>query len=140
MLDHVTGNPMTWLADGVLGVHLTVIALNLFGLVAIPLGALFGWRWVRVRWWRWLHLASMAVVAVQALAGQACFLTILQARLSGAQGRTEPLIVGVVNRIVFWPLPLWVFATIYLLLLLYVLALMRLVPPRPPGTRLRSSC
>jgi hypothetical protein len=114
----------------VLGVHLVVIAFNVSGLVAIPLGGWLGWGWVRVRWWRWLHLASMALVAVQAVAGQACFLTIWQSRLSGSGGAPEPLILGVVNRLIFWPLPLWAFAALYVLLLVYVLALMKLVPPR----------
>lgn len=119
-----------WLAEAVLAVHLGVIAFNLFGLIAIPLGGWLGWRWVRVRWWRWLHLASMAVVAVQAMAGRACFLTLVQARLSGSGGAPEPLIMGVVNRLIFWPLPLWVFAVLYVVLLAYVLALLKLVPPR----------
>ena len=127
----MTANPT--LADAVLAVHLAVIAFNVVGLIAIPLGGLLGWRWVRVRWWRWLHLLSMTVVAIQAAAGQACFLTIARARLSGAQGAPEPLIMGVVNRLIFWPLPLWAFAVLYALLLAYVLALMKLVPPRPRG-------
>jgi hypothetical protein len=122
-----------WLAQAVLAVHLAVIAFNVFGLVAIPLGGWLGWDWVRVRWWRWLHLASMAVVAVQAAAGQACFLTLWQARLSGAGGVPEPLIMGLVNRLIFWPLPLWAFAVFYVGLLVYVLALLKLVPPRPRG-------
>ena len=122
------------LAEAVLAVHLVVIAFNVFGLVAIPLGGWLGWPWVRIRWWRWLHLASMAMVAVQAVAGQACVLTIVQARLSGATGaRPEPLIVGFVNRLIFWPLPLWAFAAFYVLLLAYVLALLKLVPPGSRG-------
>jgi hypothetical protein len=124
-----------WLAQAVLGVHLVVIAFNVFGLIAVPLGGWLGWRWVRAPWWRWLHLVSMAVVAVQAVAGQACFLTIVQARLSGAGGAPEPLIMGVVNRLIFWPVPLWAFAVLYVLLLAYVLALMKLVPPGPLSAR-----
>ncbi len=58
---------MEALAVLVLAVHLAVIAFNLFGLVAIPLGAWRGWAFVRVRWWRALHLASRAVVALLAL-------------------------------------------------------------------------
>ena len=122
-----------WLAQAVLAAHLVVIAFNVFGLVAIPLGGWLGWAWVQVRWWRWLHLASMAVVAVQAAAGQACFLTIWQARLSGSAGAPAPLIMGMVNRLIFWPLPLWAFAVAYGVLLAYVLALLKLVPPRPRG-------
>jgi hypothetical protein len=116
------------LAGAVLAVHLAVIAFNLFGLVAIPLGGWLGWRFVRVAWWRWLHLASMALVALQAVAGQACFLTILQARLTGEQAAPTPMIMGFVNRLVFWPLPFWVFVALYVALFAYVVALIWLVP------------
>ena len=115
-------------ANAVLAVHLVVINFNLFGLFAIPLGGWLGWRFVRVAWWRWLHLASMAVVAVQAVAGRACFLTILQDKLAGAGPGQPPLIVRVVDRLVYWPVPLWVFAVIYAALLAYVVALFWLVP------------
>jgi len=116
-------------AEAVLAIHLVVIGFNVFGLVAIPLGGWLGWRWVRVRWWRALHLASWALVAAQAALGRACFLTLWQARLEGAKGAPEPLIMGFVNRLIFWPLPIWVFAAAYVAVLAYVLALMRLVPP-----------
>lgn len=117
------------LAAWVLTVHLAVIGFNLFGLVAIPLGAARGWSFVRVRWWRALHLASLAVVALQALSGRACFLTLWQDDLSGAgQG---PLIMRFVNGLIYWPLPIWVFTAIYVAVLAYVLALWKLVPPRP---------
>lgn len=115
-------------ANAVLAVHLVVINFNLFGLFAIPLGGWLGWRFVRVAWWRWLHLVSMAVVAVQAVAGRACFLTILQDNLAGAGPGQPPLIVRVVDRLVYWPVPLWVFAVIYAALLAYVVALFWLVP------------
>jgi hypothetical protein len=115
-------------ANAVLAVHLVVINFNLFGLFAIPLGGWLGWRFVRVAWWRWLHLVSMAVVAVQAVAGRACFLTILQDKLAGAGPGQPPLIVRVVDRLVYWPVPLWVFAVIYAALLAYVVALFWLVP------------
>jgi hypothetical protein len=114
-------------AAWVLGAHLVVIAFNIFGLIAIPLGAWRGWGFVRVRWWRALHLLSFAVVAVQALLGRACFLTIWQDRLAGRTG-SQPLIMGWINHVIFWPLPVWVFAAGYLLLFAYVLALWKLVP------------
>lgn len=115
------------LAEAVLALHLVVIAFNLFGLVAIPLGAWRGWRFVRVAWWRWLHLASMVAVAVQALMGRACFLTLIQDRLEGSAGRT-PLIMGLINHLIFWPLPMWAFTALYLALAAYVAALFWVVP------------
>ncbi len=115
-------------ASTVLAVHLAVIAFNVLGLVAVPLGAARRWRWVRVRWWRVLHLASWAVVAVQALLGRACFLTLWQDRLAGANG--PPLIERWVNGLIYWPLPIWVFGAIYLALFAAAVALWWLVPPR----------
>jgi hypothetical protein len=119
-----------WLAEGVLAVHFAVIAFNLFGLVAIPVGAWRGWAWVRAPLWRWAHVASLGVVALQALAGRACFLTLWQDALTGRPDG-EPLIMRLVNSLIFWPLPAWVFTAAYAALFVYTLALLRLAPPRP---------
>ena len=116
------------LGQAVLAAHLLVIAFNVFGLVVIPLGGWLGWRWVRVRWWRLLHLASLAVVALQAALGRACFLTIWQDDLTDG-GRADPLIMRWVNRLIYWPLPIWVFTAAYLAVFAYVLALWWWVRP-----------
>jgi len=113
--------------EPVLAVHVAVIGFNVFGLVAIPLGAWRGWPFVRVRWWRILHLLSFAVVALQALLGRACFLTDWQAALTG--GSREPLIMRWVDAVIYWPLPAWAFEAAYVALFAYVAALYRLVPP-----------
>lgn len=114
--------------QAVLAAHLGVIAFNVAGLVVIPLGARLGWRWVRIRWWRALHVASWAVVALQAALGRACFLTLWQDELTGT-GAEPPLIMRVVNRLIYWPLPMWVFTAIYLALFALVIALWWLVRP-----------
>lgn len=115
----------------VLSLHLAVIAFNVVGCVVIPLGAWLGWGWVREFWWRLAHLLSLAVVAVQAIIGRACFLTIWQDELAGVS-RAQPLIAGWINRMIYWPLPLWVFAVMYVVVFAYVVALWTLVRPRPP--------
>lgn len=116
-------------ADVILEAHVAVILFNLFGFVAVPIGGLCGWRFVRIRWWRLLHLVSLAVVALQAALGRACILTLWQARLEGAAA-PPPLIMGWVDRLIYWPLPLSVFAALYVLVFGYALALYWLVPPR----------
>ena len=118
-----------FLAEVVLAVHVSIIGFNLFGLIAIPIGAWRGWTFVRAPLWRCLHFASFAVVALQAIASEACFLTGWQDVLSGAPSG-QPLIMRWVNRVIFWPLPMWVFNAAYLALFAYVLALLWLVPPR----------
>ncbi|CAN7464359.1 DUF2784 domain-containing protein [Phenylobacterium sp. LjRoot219] len=112
----------------VLALHVAVIGFNVAGLIAIPLGARRGWRIVRLRWLRLVHLGSLAVVAVQAVFGRACFLTFWQDDLTES-GRTDPLIMRWVNSLLYWPLPMWVFTALYLAVFVYVLALWRWVPP-----------
>ena len=124
------------LASTVLAIHLGVILFNVFGLVAIPLGAWRGWRFVRVFWWSALHLAVLAVVALQALLDRACFLTLWQYALRQSAGEAAspaPLIESWANRLIFWPLPLWFFAALYGGVWIYTLLLWRLVPPVLPG-------
>ena len=119
---------MTPSAQVVLAVHLLVIAFNVAGLVAIPVGAKLGWRWVRVRWWRALHVASWTLVAIQAALGRACFLTLWQDDLTGA-GAEPPLVMRWVNSLIYWPLPMWVFTALYLSLFGLVVVLWQLVRP-----------
>ena len=117
-----------FLAEVVLAVHVSIIGFNLFGLIAIPLGAWRGWAFVRAPLWRLAHVASLAVVVVQAALGEACFLTLWQDALTGARGG-QPLIMRWVNAVVFWPLPMWVFGAAYGLALAYAVALLWLAPP-----------
>ena len=119
-------NPL--LAEAILGAHLVVIAFNVLGLLAIPLGLALGWGWVRIRWWRLLHVASWAVVALQAARGRACLLTIWQDAAAGQAGEA-PLVERWVNSLIYWPLPTWGFTAIYLALFAAVVVLWRLAPP-----------
>jgi hypothetical protein len=119
------------LADLVLAAHVAVILFNVFGVVAVPIGAVCGWRFVRVRWWRVLHVVLLAAVAAQALLGRACILTLWQAALAGgASAHPAPLIMRWVDRLVYWQLPIWVFAALYLAVFGWALALLWLVPVR----------
>ncbi len=125
------------LAEAVLALHIGVILFNVFGLVAIPLGAWRGWRFVRVAWWRFVHLGALAAVAAQAVAGRACFLTIWQGALSGVGSNEPPLIMRWVDVVVYWPLPLWFFTALYVAVWCYALALLWLVPPSSASTQRR---
>ena len=128
----------TALAEAVLAFHLGVVLFNVFGLIAIPLGGWLGWSFVRVFWWRALHVALLALVAMQAVLGQVCFLTVWQAALlrrAGEAANDAPFIARIVNRLLFWPLPLWFFAMLYVAVCAVVLLMWWLVPPRWPGGR-----
>jgi hypothetical protein len=116
------------LARIILYLHFAIIAFNVVGLVVIPLGAWRGWRIVRIAWLRLLHLAIMAVVAGQALAGRACFLTIWENELTGNRSALAPLIAHWVDSLIYWNIPIWGFAILYSALFLYLVALTVLVP------------
>lgn len=117
-------------ADAVLAAHVAIILFNLFGLVAVPIGGLCGWDFVRIRWWRVLHIVLLAAVALQALFGRACILTLWQAALSGGGADRAPLIARWVAKAIYWRLPIWVFAALYVVVFGYALALFWVVPPR----------
>ena len=117
------------LAQTVLAVHVLIIAFNIAGLIVVPLGSWRGWRWVREPIWRSAHLLALAVVALQAVLGRACFLTLWQDELQGSAARV-PLIQHWVDKLIFWPLPMAFFTTLYVLVFAYVLLLWWRWPPR----------
>ena len=121
---------MQALASTILAVHLAIIVFNVGGLLAIPLGGWLGWRWVHGFWWRLAHVGSLFVVALQAVFGRACFLTVWQFALGDrGGGAPEPLIATWINRVIYWPLPHWVFVALYVAVFALTLALWRWVPP-----------
>jgi Protein of Unknown function (DUF2784) len=122
------------LATMLLTAYVLVILFNVGGLVAIPVGSARNAPWVRNFWWRAAHVVSLAAVAGQALAGRACFLTIWQDRFSADTSAT-PLVARWVNRLIYWPLPLWVFTAVYVAVWIVVLWLWFRVPPRAPLRR-----
>src|SRR5579863_7358900 len=97
------------LAGTVLLVHVGIILFNLLGLIVIPIGAWRRWPFVTIPWWRLLHLASWAIVAIQAMLGRACFLTVWEADLlrgAGLDAATSPLVQRWVSAMIYWPLPI----------------------------------
>ena len=123
------------IAEAIFWFHIVVIAFAVFGLVAIPLGAWGGWKFVRVLWWRAMHLGLLSIIALQALLGRACFLTIWESeflRRAGEAASNEPLVQRWVSQAIYWPLPLWFFAILYVAVCAFTLLLWWLIPPRFP--------
>ena len=121
------------LADIVLVVHFCYAGFVVFGFAAVGLGAARGWRWVRNRGFRWLHLAAMGFVGVEAAVGMACPLTELEfalRRAAGMGGEEGSFIGRIVGRLLYYDLPPWVFTAAYLALTALAVALMFWVPPR----------
>ena len=74
---------MTTLSDLILAAHFLVAAFITGGLILVWIGAWRKWGWARNRWFRYLHLATIAFVALDALAGIACPLTVWEDSLRG---------------------------------------------------------
>jgi hypothetical protein len=119
---------MDALADVVLLTHVAFVAFVVGGLLLICIGAGCHWAWVRLRWFRIAHLAAIGFVALEALIGMACPLTLLEDRLrqDTAQGG---FIERWLHRVLYWDFPAWVFTLAYVSFALCVLATFVLIPP-----------
>jgi hypothetical protein len=108
-------NPALW-ADAILVVHALIVCFVVAGQAAILLGWWQGWAWVRNPWFRLAHLATIAVVVLQAWLGRLCPLTVWERELRRAAGQAfheRSFIEYWVSRFLYWDLPWWVFVAVY---------------------------
>ncbi len=63
------------LADAISAIHLGLMLYVVVGQLAILLGIVFRWRWIRNPWFRWTHLAAILTVAAEAVLYIDCPLT-----------------------------------------------------------------
>jgi Protein of Unknown function (DUF2784) len=118
------------LADTVLVVHFAFVLFVVGGFALIPLGAAFHWAWIRNPVFRYLHLGAILFVAIEALIGMACPLTVWEAALRRASPDGPSFIGRLVGRVLYYDLPGWVFTIAYVLFALAVGATLRWIPPR----------
>ena len=126
------------LADGVVLFHAAYVAFVVFGLIAIPICAAFGIRWVRNFRFRMLHLAAMALVFVEMLINVMCPLTVLEndwRRRAGESAYPGDFISYWTHRFIFYSWPPWVFDVLYAGTMLAIVALLLVVPPDLRGRR-----
>ena len=116
-------------ADALLALHFAIAAFIVGGLMLTWVGAALGWRWVRSRGFRYLHLAAIGFVALEALAGYACPLTLWEDLLRGG-ARPESFVGRWVYRLLYYRAPEWLFTTLYVAWAGATLFTLRLVPPR----------
>jgi hypothetical protein len=119
------------LADLVLMVHAACVAFVICGFVAIVVGGVLGWQWVRRAWFRFTHLALIVFIAGQALLGRLCPLTELEnwlRRLGGEREYPGSFIGYWLDQILFFNAPVWFFAIIYTAFALAVAGTLWFVP------------
>lgn len=120
------------MADVLLFLHAAFVAFVVGGLIAIGLGTALRWRWVRNRGFRLAHLVAIVFVALEALAGITCPLTVWEDALRGG-ARPHGFVADWVARLLYWDLPAWVFIALYCAWALLTAAAWRWMPPRQRG-------
>jgi hypothetical protein len=121
------------LADLILGAHVAIVLFIVGGLVAIVAGGALGWGWVRGFRWRALHLAAMAFVAVGAVVGWICPLTVWEdalRRRAGEWGYQDGFVQHWLERLLYHDWPDWAFTVLYLAVFGAILLAWWRVPPR----------
>lgn len=125
------------LADIVLALHFALALFLALGLAAILIGGALGWRWIRNRTFRSLHLAGLAVVAAESAIGMACPLTELESLLRrGAEGQggyAGGFVAHWLGRLLFYDFDERVFAAAYLAALGLAVWAWRRWPPSGAG-------
>lgn len=105
-----------FLANVVLISHVGIVLFIIGGLLLTLLGAALGWQWVKNFWFRALHLAGIAYIAMEAWMGIVCPLTTLELWLREQAGQTVyegDFIAHWMRQIMFYEAPPWVFIAAY---------------------------
>lgn len=125
-------------ADVVVIVHFGYVGFVLLGQVAILTGFLRGWKWVRNRWFRGIHLLAILIVVAEALLGIVCPLTTLEDWLRALAGQATyegDFLASWVHDVLFIEAPQWAFTTAYVLFGGLVVGTLFLVPVNWRGTQ-----
>jgi len=125
-------------ADAILLIHALLVAFNVGGLIGTWLGAWLGWRWVRVRTFRFVHLGAIGIVALGVLVGAACPLTRWEDALRG-EAPAASFVARWVSWLLYWNPPPRVFTVLYVTWAAATLATLVLVPPGPRPVARRSA-
>jgi Protein of Unknown function (DUF2784) len=120
-------------ADAVVLVHAAYVLFILVGQVLILAGILWRWGWIRNIRFRLLHLAAIAFVVFESLAGIVCPLTTLEQYLRDRAGQVSyrgDFLANFAHEFLFYDLEPWVFTWIYSGFGLLVLVCFCAAPPQ----------
>ena len=120
-------------ADLLLLIHSLFVLFVVVGLLLIAVGGIRGWTWVTNPWFRFVHLAAIVIVVLQAWAGRICPLTIWEGELRSLAGQESypSTFMGYwLGRLLYYDAPHWVFVVAYTLFAALVLVCWFWVRPR----------
>jgi hypothetical protein len=119
-------------ADIIALIHLGYVVFVILGFILILMGIALGWKWVRNLWFRIAHLAAIAGVALEAILGVNCPLTVLEFSLRYGVSLSDKRVsfVGeLIDSILYHDAPAWLFTIIYVGFALLVAITFVLAPP-----------
>jgi hypothetical protein len=125
--------PYGFLADLLVAFHVAYVAFVVLGQLAIMIGALLKWSWVRNLWFRLGHLLAIGVVALEAIWGIDCPLTVWESdlrRLAGQEFSGDSFVARLLHRLIFFHADPWVLNAAHVAVAVVVLATLFLIPPR----------
>ena len=124
------------LADIIAIIHLGYVVFVILGFILILMGIALGWKWVRNLWFRIAHLAAIAGVALEAILGVNCPLTVLEFSLRygvSLSSRRVSFVGELVGSVLYYDAPAWLFTIIYVGFALLVAITFVLAPPNRRG-------
>ncbi len=119
------------LADCIVVLHVGYVLFVILGLLAVLVGWLLDWHWVRWRSFRYLHLSAILIVVGEALTGITCPLTTWEDNLrkhAGEQVVDGSFVGRCFHELLFWDAPQWAFTIAYCTFALIVALTFFLVP------------
>jgi len=125
-------------ADIVVVTHFTFVSFVLFGQIAILIGLLKKWSWIRNFKFRLLHLLCILFVVWESVSGITCPLTTWENDLRMKAGETTyagDFIPNLLHNLMFFSAKPWVFTLCYILFGSAVLLTFIFAPPRKPFSK-----
>lgn len=124
------------LADLLVFIHIMFITFVIGGEIAIVIGAVKKWQWIRNLKFRAAHVLAIIAVASEAVFGIACPLTVWENALRTHAGQVSQEDISFVGRllrdVIFYELEPWVFTVIYVIFAALVIGTFIYVPPTWP--------
>ncbi|HUU40319.1 MAG TPA: DUF2784 domain-containing protein [Desulfatiglandales bacterium] len=121
------------LADIIAVIHVGYIIFVVLGFMLIVLGiTIFKWKWIRNLWFRIAHALAIVAVALVSFLGSDCPLTAIEFELRHASNNTAgnlSFIGNIIDSIIFYNTPRWLFNVVYTAFALIVLITFIIAPP-----------
>jgi hypothetical protein len=120
------------LADIIAIIHLGYVIFVILGFILILVGIFLKWKWIRNLWFRMIHLVAIVGVALEAVLGINCPLTVLEFELRyGAPPSDRRLffVGNIIDSILYYDAPAWLFTLIYSAFAILVAITFILAPP-----------